>query len=77
MSTKSFVDFFLLSTKNKVKIKPNINKFPPFAYPWKYITADTVKVNSAKLVKIGHGEGSTKWYGWAWKLLLLIIFYYF
>ena len=45
----------------EVKIKPKINKAPPFSNPWKYITAETVTVNKAKLVTIGQGEGSTKW----------------
>ena len=43
-----------------VKKNPRDNKEPPFSKPWKYITAETVRVNRAKLVKIGQGEGSTK-----------------
>ena len=43
-----------------VKVNPNDNKSPPLARPCMYKTADTVKVNKAKLVKIGQGEGSTK-----------------
>lgn len=30
-----------------------------------------VKDNKDKLVKIGQGEGETKWKGWSWKLLLI------
>lgn len=44
-----------------VNKNPKISKLPPFSYPWKYITAETVKVNNAKLVKIGQGEVCTKW----------------
>ena len=43
-----------------VKQKPKVNNSPPLAKPWKYITADVVRVKSAKLVKIGHGDGSTR-----------------
>jgi len=28
-----------------------------------------VKVNKDTQVKIGHGEGETKWKGWAWKFI--------
>lgn len=29
-------------------------------------TPEVVNENKDKLVKIGQGEGETKWYGWAW-----------
>ena len=32
-----------------------------------------VKVNKDTHVKIGHGEGDTRWKGWAWKLLLSLL----
>jgi hypothetical protein len=49
-----------------VNKKPSVNNVPPLAKPCIYITAETVNVNKAKLVKIGHGEGSTKWNGNTW-----------
>jgi len=47
----------MAKTVNK---NPKVSNDPPFSYPWKYITAEIVKVNKAKLVKRGQGEGSTK-----------------
>jgi len=42
-------------------------------------TPEVVRVNNEIQVKIGQGDGETKWYGWAWKLLLVkfvILFIY-
>ncbi len=41
-------------------------------------TPEQVRVSKDIEVKIGHGEGGTKWNGWAWKLLLtkLVILIY-
>jgi hypothetical protein len=38
-----------------------------------------VTINKDILVYNGHGEGDTKWKGWAWKLLLvkLVIYSFF
>lgn len=38
--------------------------------PWIVKTAVVVRLNKLILVNNGHGEGDTKWNGWAWKLLL-------
>ena len=38
--------------------------------------AFTVKVNNDILVYKGHGEGDTKWKGWSWKLLLIVLVIY-
>lgn len=35
-------------------------------------TAVVVRANKEALVNIGHGDGETKWNGWAWKLLLIM-----
>lgn len=44
-------------------MNPKESKVPPLANPCIYNTAETVKVSKAKLVKIGQGDGSTKWKG--------------
>ncbi len=49
-----------------VATKPKLRRVPPLANPLKYITAERVKVNNAKDVSKGHGEGVTKWNGWPW-----------
>jgi len=41
-------------------MNPNNNSFPPFANPWKHITAETAINNTEKLVKRGQGDISTK-----------------
>ena len=38
---------------------------------WKVRTPEVVKVNKLIQVKIGQGEGDTRWKGWPWKALLL------
>lgn len=43
-----------------VELKPCIVKTP-----------EVVSVNRETHVKIGHGDGETRWKGWAWKLLLI------
>lgn len=43
---------------------------------WKVKTALNVRVNRDILVYKGQGLGETKWKGWAWKLLLVILIIY-
>ena len=43
-----------------VATKPKMTRVPPLAKPLKYIAAETVKVNSAKDVNSGQGDGVTK-----------------
>jgi len=49
-----------------VATKPNDTKIPPLANPLKYIAAEIVKVNKAKEVSKGQGDGVTKWNGCPW-----------
>ena len=49
--------------------KFNIRKYTAIWNPCILKTKEVVKFNKQKLVKIGQGEGETKWKGWFWKLL--------
>jgi hypothetical protein len=42
---------------------PRPTRIPPLANPWKDIAEARVNVSNANEVKIGHGEGVTKWNG--------------
>lgn len=46
---------------NNVDKNPIITRGPPFTFPLKYITLDSVSVNRANDVINGQGEGSTRW----------------
>jgi hypothetical protein len=67
----------LITSRHQKDIEETSNtKADKQKYPaWlKACIADTplvVKVNKAKDVNKGQGEGDTKWKGWAWKLLLV------
>ena len=47
------------------------NKYPAWEKLCIVKTPEVVKVNKLMQVKIGQGEGDTKWKGWPWKALLL------
>lgn len=49
----------------------NIKKYDAIIKPWIDNTIDVVTDNKEILVLMGHGEGDTKWKGWAWKLLIV------
>lgn len=55
------------NTKHKAL---NVNIYSALEKPWNDNTADVVRLNKLIDVYKGHGEGETKWKGWAWKLLL-------
>ena len=52
-------------------IKAKIKKYFALLNPCIVKTPDVVKVNKETQVKIGQGDGDTKWKGWAWNLLLI------
>ena len=49
------------------------NQYPAYEKPCIVKTSEVVNVKRLIQVKIGQGEGDTKWNGWYWKLLLIIL----
>lgn len=48
------------------------NKYPAYAKLCIVSTPEVVKVSKLIQLKIGQGEGDTKWKGWPWNALLLM-----
>ena len=51
--------------------KANVNIICEIGNPCTVRTPEQVRHNRHTLVSTGHGEGETRWKGWAWKLLLM------